>query len=72
MIPAEKIETGEFHGVENAGRFMRDLCNLVHDGLRPIERGGVGQLRESDGVAAILRGKKTARHNFETETGQEE
>ena len=32
----------------------------------------VGQLREHDGVAAILRRQKTARHNFETESGQRE
>ena len=41
LVAAEKVEACEFHGVENAGRFVRDLRNLVHDGLRPIERGGV-------------------------------
>ena len=70
LVAAEKIEAGDFHGVENAGRFARDLRHLVDHGLGAIERRGVGQLRESDGVAAILRRKKTARHDFETETGQ--
>ena len=68
LIAAEEVEAGEFHGVENAGRFARDLRNLVDDGLRAIERRSVGKLRERDGVAAILRRQEAARHDFETET----
>ncbi len=67
LIAAEEVEAGKFHGVEDAGRFARDLRDLVHHGLRAIERRRVGQLRESDGVAAILRREETARHDFETE-----
>ena len=70
LVAAEEVEAGEFHGVEHAGRFVRDLRDLVDDGLGAIERGGVGQLRERDRVAAILRGQKAARHDFETERGQ--
>ena len=44
LVAAEEIEAGEFNGVEHAGRFARDLRNLVDDGLGAIERRGVGQL----------------------------
>ena len=72
LVAAEEIEAGDFHRVEHAGRFARDLCDLVDDGLRAIERGGVGELRKGDGVAAILRREKTAGHDFESERGQPE
>ena len=48
------------------------FAHLVDDGLRAIERRGVGKLREGDGVAAILRREKAAGHDFETERGQPE
>ena len=48
LVAAEEVEAGEFHGVEDAGRFARDLRHLVDDGLGAIERCGVGQLRERD------------------------
>src|SRR5205823_7194604 len=71
-VAAEEVEASEFHSVENAGCFVRDLRNFIHDGLGSIERGGVGQLRESNGIAAILCRQKTVRHHFESETGQHE
>ena len=70
LIAAEKVEAGDLNGVEHAGRFAPDLRDLIDDGLGAIERRRVGQLCVNDGVAAILRREKTARHNFETETGQ--
>ncbi len=72
LVAAEEVEAGDFHRVEHAGRFARDLRDLVDDGLGAIERRRVGQLREGDGVTAILRRQKTARHDFETESGQAE
>src|SRR6266568_2196402 len=41
LIAAEEIESREFDGVENAGRFVRDLRNLVDNCLGPIERSSV-------------------------------
>src|SRR4029434_5737719 len=37
LIAAEEIESREFDGVKYAGCFLRDLRNLVHDGLGSIE-----------------------------------
>jgi hypothetical protein len=72
LIAAEEIEAGDLHGVEHAGRFARDLRDLVHDSLRAVERRGVGELRESDAVAAILRRQKAAGDDFEAERGESE
>ena len=68
LITAEKIKAGEFNRVEHTGSLAPDLCNLIDDGLRAIERCGVGQLGVSDSVTAILCWQKTARHNFEPQT----
>ena len=72
MAPRAGERVSEFNSVEHTGRFAPDLRNLVDHGLRAIERRRVGQLCINDGVAAILRRKKTARYDLETESGQAE
>ncbi len=42
LVAAEEVESGDFHCVENAGRLARDLGDLIDDGLRAIERSGIG------------------------------
>src|SRR6202023_3044542 len=70
LIAAEEIKSCELDRVEYAGSLVRNLRNLVDDSLRTIERRRVRELGINDGVSAILRRKKTAGHDFETETGQ--
>ena len=63
-------ETGKGDGVLDTGVFHGDVGHFANDIVGAIESGAVGELRESDEIAFILRGNEARRNASEATDGE--
>src|SRR6266446_7572824 len=67
----QQIVARKFHCAVHAWNGASDFTGAANDFLAALQARAIGQLREDDQVAGILRRDKTGGHGFETAPGQQ-
>ena len=72
-IPADQqVVAGKLHRAVHAGNRARDFAGAADDLVTALQARAVGQLREDDQIAGILRRDKTRWHKLEAAPGQQQ